>query len=127
MNNLKEVLLMYLKKDVLLLTVVLQNHKETCNSAYGINLLCSYSTPSFAWKAGWKHTGVELEYIADDRIELLLENNMRGRPSFCMGNCYVNRGERKLFYWYIINIYGLSMAQHLPTGDFQVIVFKKKN
>ena len=38
----------------------------------------SYSTPSFTWKAGLKMTGVKLDYITDDKLRLLLENNMRG-------------------------------------------------
>ena len=47
------------------------------------------------------------------------ENNMRGRSSACMGNRYVKRGERKTVYEDMTNLYGWSMSQFLPTGDFR--------
>ena len=80
-NNLKELTMLYLKNDVLLLTDIFQNYIDTCKKAYGINPLYSYSTPSFTLKAGLKMTGVKLDYITDDKLMLLLENIMRGRPS----------------------------------------------
>ena len=70
--------MLFLKNDVLLLTEIFQNYIDTCISAYGINLLFSYSTPSFTWKAGLKYIGVKLDYIADDKLRSLLKNNMRG-------------------------------------------------
>ena len=91
-TNLKELTLSYLKNDVLLLTVIFQIYIDTCKKAYGIKPLYSFSTPSFTWKAGLKMTGVKLDYITDDKLRLLLENNMRGGPTSCMGNRYVKRG-----------------------------------
>ena len=93
-SNLKELTMLNLKNDVLLLTDIFQNYIDTCKKAYGINPLYSYSTPSFTWKAGLKMTGVKLHYITDDKLRLLLENNMRGGPSACMGSRYVKRGEK---------------------------------
>ena len=46
---------------------------------------------------------------------------MRGGPSACMGNRYVKRGERKILYEDLNNLYGWSMSQYLPTGDFHEI------
>ena len=66
-------------------------------------------------------TRVKLDYITDDKLRLLLENNMRGGPSSCMGNRYVKRGERKILYEDLNNRYGWSMSQYLPTGDFREI------
>ena len=97
-TNLKELTMLYLKNDVLLLTNSFQNYIETCNKAYGFNSLHSYSTPSFTWKAGLKMTGVKLDYLTDDKLRLLLENNMRGGPISCLGNRYVKRGERNTVY-----------------------------
>ena len=113
--------MLYLKNDVLLLTDIFQNYIDTCKKAYGINPLYSYSTPSFTWKAGLKLTGVTLDYITDDKLRLLLENNMKGGPSSCMGNRYVKRGERKIVYDDMTNLYGWSMSQYLPAGDFREI------
>ena len=76
--------MLYLKNDVLLLIDIFQNYTDTCKKAYGINSLFSYSTPIFTWKAGLKMTGVTLDYITDDKLRILLENNMRGVQSACM-------------------------------------------
>ena len=120
-TNLKELTTLYLKNDVLLLTDIFQNYIDTCKKAYGINPLYSYSTPSFTWKAGLKMTGVKLDYITDDKLRLLLENNMRGGPSSCMGSRYVKRGETKIVYEDMTNLYGWSISQYLSTGDFREI------
>ena len=125
--NLKELTMLYLKNDVLLLTDIFQKYIDTCKKAYGIIPLYSYSTPSFTWKAGLKITGVKLNYITDDKLRLLLENNMRGGPSSCKGNRYVKRGERKIVYEDMNNLYGWSMPQYLPTGDFHEIKVTKTN
>ena len=106
---------------MLLLTDIFQNFIDTCKKAYGNNPLYSYSTPSFTWKAGLKMTGVKLDYITDDKLRLLLENNTRGGPSSCMGNRYVKRGERKIVYEDMNNLYGWSMSESLPTGEFREI------
>ena len=94
-SNLKELTMLYLKNDVLLLTDIFQNYIDTSKSAYGINPLFSYSAPSFTWKAGLKNTGVKLDYITDDKLRLLLENMRRG-PSSVLGNRNVKRGRRKI-------------------------------
>ena len=72
-------------------------------------------------------TGVKLDYITDDKLRLLLENNMRGGPSACMGRRYVKRGERKILYEDLNNLYGWSMSQYLPTGDFREINFTRSS
>ena len=117
----KKLTLFYLKNDVLLLTHIFQNYINTCKKAYGINPLYSYSTPSFTWKAGLKKTGVKLYYKADDKLRLLLENNMRRGLSSCMGNRYVKKGERKIVNEGMNILYGWSMSQYLPTGDFREV------
>ena len=66
-------------------------------------------------------TGLKLDYITDDKFRLLLENNMRRGPSSCMGNRYVKRGERKIVYEDLSNLYGWSMSQNLPPGNFREI------
>ena len=119
--------MLFLKNDVLLLTDIFQNYIDICKKDYGINPLYSYSTPSFTWKAGLKMTGVKLDYKTDDKLRLLLENNMRGGPSACMGNRYVKRGERKIVYEDMNILYGWSMSQYLPTGDFHEIKVARSN
>ena len=103
--------MLYLKNDIILLTDIFQNCIDTCKKSYGINPKYSYSTPSFTWKAGLKNTGVTLDYITDDKLRLILENNMRGGPSSCMGDRYVKRGDRKIVHEDLNNLYCWSMSQ----------------
>ena len=66
-------------------------------------------------------TGVKLDFITDDKLKLKLENIMRRGLRSCMGNRYVKRGERKIVYEDINKLFGWSMSQYLPTGDFYEI------
>ena len=119
--NLRELTKFYLKIDVLLLTDIFQKYTDTCKKVYGIDPIYSYSTLSFTWKAGWKMTGITLDYLTDDKLILLLENNMRGGPSACMGNRYVKRGERNIVYEDMTNLDGRGTSQYLANGDFREI------
>ena len=74
-----------------------------------------------------KRTGVKLDYITDDKLRLLLENNLRGGPSACMGSRYVKTGKRKIVYEDMTNLYGWSMSQYLPTGDFREIKVTRRS
>ena len=77
--------MLYSKNDVFMSTDTFQTYRQTSNEAYGDNPFCSYSTPNFTWKAGLKVTKKYLHYITNDKLRFLLENNMRGEPSSCMG------------------------------------------
>ena len=110
--------MLYLKNDVLSLTGFFQSYIGACKEAYGNNPLYSYSTPSFTLKAALKLIAVKLEYITDDQLRKLLENIMRRRPSSCMGSRYVKRGERKILYEYMNNLYGWRMSQCLQLEIF---------
>ena len=106
------------RNDVILLTGFFQNYEDTCQKAYGYISLSSYSTPSFTWKAGFKLIGVKLDYKTDDKLRFLLEKNMRERPSSCMGNRHLKRGERNKVFEDMTNSNGWSMSHYLPNGDF---------
>ena len=110
--------MLYLKNNVLLVTDIFQIYIDTCKKAYGINPLNSYSTPSFTWKAGLKKTGVKLDSKTDDKLRLLLENNMERRTKFLHGQPLCKKRRKKIVYEDMNNLYGWSMSQYLPTGDF---------
>ena len=65
-----------LNNDVKLLTDVFQNYISTCKDAFGINPVFCYRTPSCTWKAGLKSTRVDLVFVTDDKLRILLEENM---------------------------------------------------
>ena len=62
---------------------------DTRKSAKSIRPLYSFITPSFTWKAGLNYTGVKQDYMAADKLRLLLENNLRGGTSTIFGNRFV--------------------------------------
>ena len=66
-------------------------------------------------------------HLTDDKFSLLLENNMRGGPSSCVGKRHVKRTERKLLYDDMKKLYGWSMSQQLPTTDFLGVEFTIRN
>ena len=107
-----------MKNELLLLTAIFRNYIDSFKSVYRIDPLYSYSSPGLTLKAGVKHTGIRLDYITDDKLRLLLENNMQGVLSSCMGNRHVKRGERKLIFGDLNNLCGWSMSQYLPKGVF---------
>ena len=74
-----------------------------------------------------KLTAGKIDYITDDKLRLLPQNNMRGGPSSCMGNRYLKRGESKIVYEDMNNLYGWIKFQLLPTGDFREVKVTRIN
>ena len=118
--------MLYLKNDVLLLTDTFQVFIVLGKSAFGICFLWSYGTTSFTWKVGFKMTGLELDYIKDDKISFSLENSRRGGTSSVLCNRHVKQRE-KIAYGIIDNLYGWSMSKCLPTRNFHEIVCSKRD
>ena len=52
--------MLYLKNDVIILTVIFQNYIDACIPAYGIIPLFHIVHQATHKKAGLKHTGVQL-------------------------------------------------------------------
>ena len=91
-------------------------------------ILFSYSRPIFKWKAGLKYTRVELAYITDDILRLVLEKNMKGGLASVMANPFVKTGDTsKIKYGDITNIYRTIMSQYLPTRNFDEIEVTERN
>ena len=123
-ENGRELTMLYLKMDVLLLADVIENFVESSTREYKINPLYSYSLPGYTWKAGLKLTNIKLDYIKCKEILLLLENNIRGGISSVMGYRFVESNENKqILYIDANNLYGWAMSQFLPTGDFKKMKF----
>ena len=121
-KNGRELLMLYLKMDVLQLADVFENFVESSTREYKINPLYSYSLPGYTWKAGLKLTNIKLDFIKDKELLLLLENNIRGGISSVMGDRHVQSDENKqILYIDANNLKGWAMSQYLPTGDFKKI------
>ena len=99
--------MLYLKMEVLQLADVFENFVEKFTLMYGINPLYSYSAPGYTWKAGLKMTKFKLDFIKDEHLLLLFENNIRGGISSVMGDRHVEADENiKLLYIDADNLHG---------------------
>ena len=72
---------MYLKSDVLLLSSVFLNFRETCFPYYKLDPAHYYSAPGLSWNAYLKMTGIELKLISDVDMYLMIEKGLRGGMS----------------------------------------------
>ena len=94
----QELTILYLKMDVLQSADIFENFVEKSTLEYGINPLYSYSLPGYIWKAGLKITNIKWDFIRDEELILLLENNIRGGLSSVMGDRYIEADENTNFY-----------------------------
>ena len=119
--------MLYLKMDVLQLSDIFENFVETSTEEYGINPLYSFSAPGYTWKAGLKLTNIKFDFIKDEHLFLLLENNIRGRISSVMGDRFVESNENKQILYIDANtLYGWAMSRYLPTGTFEKLHFPQQ-
>ena len=72
---------LYLKSDVLLLSDVFENFRETCFQYYELDPAHYFSAPGLSWNACLKMTGIELELISDVDMYLMIEKGLRGGMS----------------------------------------------
>ena len=72
---------LYLESDVLLLADVFENFRNVCLKNYKLDPAWYYTTPSIAWDAALKMTGIELELLTDPDMLLMIEKGIRGGVS----------------------------------------------
>ena len=121
---------LYLKTDVLLLTVF-ENFRDMCLSYYGLDPVYYYTLPNFAFDAMLKLTNVEIDLVYDQEMYEMIEAGLRGRmtQTTCKkveaGNKYMgsdydkNKASSYINYLDANNLYGLSMIQKLPYRNLK--------
>ena len=131
-KNLGEYHDLYLKTDVLLLTDIFENFRETCLKYYGLDPCHYLTSPGLAWDAMLKMTKIELDLITDIDMALFIEKGLRGGISYIAhryaraNNKYLPDYNRELNDSYLMyldanNLYGWAMSERLPTGNFKWI------
>ena len=123
---------LYLKSDVLLLSDVFENFRETCFQYYKLDPTHYYSAPGLSWNACLKMTGIELELISDVDMYLMIEKGLRGGMSVIShrkaeaNNKYMKtydpeKPSKFITYLDANSLYSWSMIQYLPYGGFKWI------
>lgn len=122
----------YVKLDVTLLCDIMEDFRNNCFSSYGLDPLHSYTSPGLAWQAMLKETKCVLELLTDIDMVLMVEAGVRGGLTQCVtrhvkaNNKYIpsfdpTKKSTYLGYFDSNNLYGFSMSQPLPYGNFKWI------
>jgi hypothetical protein len=120
----------YVTLDVTLLCDVMEEFRNTCFAAYGLDPLHSYTSPGLAWQAMLKETKCNLQLLTDIDMVLMIESGVRGGLTQSVtrhvkaNNKYLpDYDEEKpsmfLGYFDANNLYGCSMSNVLPFGNFE--------
>jgi hypothetical protein len=131
MNTLREYHDLYLRTDINLLADVFEAFRKTAIENYGLDPANGYFTlPNYAWDAMLKKTGVKLEQLTDINMYQMCEQGVRGGTSLIShryahaNNKYMKDYDSEKDTTYIMyldanNLYGHSMGQNLPVGNFE--------
>lgn len=122
----------YVKLDVTLLCDIMEEFRNTCMTAYGLDPLHSYTSPGLAWQAMLKETNQTLQLLTDIDMLLMVESGIRGGLTQSvtrhvkannkhLSNYNSNQESIYLGYFDANNLYGWAMSKPLAFGDFKWI------
>ena len=122
----------YLIQDVLLLADIFENFRNISISYYSLDPCHYYTSPGLFWDGMLKKTDVTLELFTDEQKLMFVERGIRGGISMICkryaesNNPYMSKYDPSKPHTYIMpwdanNLYGHSMSQKLPTGEFRFL------
>ena len=129
-KNLGEYHDLYVQSDTLLLADVFENFRNTCLKVYELNPAHFLSLPGLALQACLIKANVELEFLTDYDMLLMVEEGIRGGTCHSIhrhakaNNKYMKNydGSKESSYIQYLdanNLYGWAMSQKLPVNDFK--------
>ncbi|KAF4529670.1 hypothetical protein B566_EDAN017511 [Ephemera danica] len=116
----------YLEVDLKLLVDVFENFRSLCLENYKLDPAHYFTLAGLAWDAALRITKIKLDLLTDYDMYLTIEKGIRGGIAQCCkrysvaNNPYLGnkKGKKYIMYFDQNNLYGLSMSQYLPTGEF---------
>lgn len=129
-SNLGEYSDFYVKLDVTLLCDVMEEFRNTCFQAYGLDPLHSCTAPGLAWQAMLKETKCKIELLTDIEMVLMVESSIRGGITQSITR-HVKANNKHLpdynptiesvylGYFDANNLYGWAMSKPLPHSGFK--------
>ena len=85
----KDYMMLYLKRDVLLSADVFEKFRDTCLEYYEIDPCYTYSTAGLTWLCGLKYTNVRLKYYKENTVNIYdtIQRGIRGGLASVLGDC----------------------------------------
>ena len=131
LNNLGDYHDLYVQSDTLLLADVFENFRKACIKTYQLDPAHFISLPGLAWQACLKKkTGVELEFLTDYDMLLMIEEGIRGGVCHAVhryakaNNEYMKNYDKSkessyIQYLDVNNLYGTAMSEKLLINAFK--------
>lgn len=133
--SLRDYTLRYVELDVLLLASIFERFRSICMAptGYGLDPAHFLTAPSLAWSAmlltNKANQGLRIENMTDPDMVFMVEDGVRGGMCQVMRNysranviempdADVEAPEKQIIYIDANNLYGKSMSQPLPTGNY---------
>lgn len=128
--TIRDYLLLYLRLDVILLTDICENFRNTTMQTFSIEPFYYNTAAALSFDAMLKHTKVELERIRDIDQYLFIESSIRG--GICVNNVKylhannphipnVYDASKEISYicsWDVNGLYSFILSQSLPMHSF---------
>ena len=117
----------------MLLADIFENFRQSCLKNYKLDPAHFVSLPGLAWQACLKKTIVELDFITDYDMLLMIEDGIRGVichaiKRYAKANNYYmkdyNKNKESFYIQYLDtnNLYGMAMCEKLPVKGFKWMV-----